>query len=150
MVNLSSMIGDESMERLRLSPEQFFDGLLAEIRIETSTIKGEPTSVHRAFFRVLKELPKSSILDVDLFDVDYDPLYGQSGWFDRALTTAQRHAVVGFSNPSYNTITIKYTEEEGKAILKELAGEPVEHEFKRLARIFTQSLDTAQARGSSF
>jgi hypothetical protein len=138
------------MERLKLSPEQFFDGLLAAIRLKTSVIEGEPTSVHRAFFRVLKELPKNSVLEVDLFDVDYDPLYGQSGWFDRALTTAQRDAVVGFSNPSYNKITIKYTSQEGQTILKALAVQPAVDEFERLAGIFTQSLESAQVRRSSF
>jgi hypothetical protein len=91
------------MESSQLAPEKFFDGLLAAICLETGgVIEGEPTEVHRAFYRVLKELQKKgAVLDVDLFDVDYDPLYGQSGWFDRALTTAQRDAVLGFANPSY-------------------------------------------------
>src|SRR5260370_5979947 len=106
-----------SMERLKFTPEQFFDGLLAAIRLQRDVIEGEPTEVHRAFYRVLKELQKGGILDVDLFEVDYDPLYGQSGWFDRALTTAQRDAVLGFANPSYKKITIKFSEGEGEAIL---------------------------------
>ena len=81
-------------------------GLLAAIRLQRDegVIEGEPTEVHRAFYRVLKELRKGGVLDVDLFEVDYDPLYGQSGWFDRALTTAQRDAVLGFSNPSHMKI----------------------------------------------
>jgi hypothetical protein len=96
---------------------------------------------------VLKELPKSVFLDVDLFEVDYDPLYGQSGWFDRALTTAQRDAVLGFANPSYKKITIKYTKDEGNAILNELGARA---EFQRLAEVFTKSLDSAARRSSSF
>src|ERR1039458_2671113 len=84
------------MESLKLTPEEFFDGLLAAICLETDVIEGEPSEEHRAFYRVLKELQKGDILDVDLFEVDYDPLYGQSGWFDRALTTAQRDAVLGW------------------------------------------------------
>jgi hypothetical protein len=129
-----------------LTPEEFFDGLLAAIRLGTSVIEGEPTEVHRAFYRVLKELQKGDILDVDLFEVDYDPLYGQSGWFDRALTTAQRDAVLGFANPSYRKITIKYSPDEGEAILDSLGAR---NEFRRLAEVFTNSLDAAAPRGSS-
>jgi hypothetical protein len=64
------------MESLKLTPEDFFDGLLAAISLENPVIEGEPTEVHRAFYRVLKELQRDSVLDVDLFEVDYDPLYG--------------------------------------------------------------------------
>jgi hypothetical protein len=136
------------MESSQLTPEKFFDGLLAAIRLETDgVIEGEPTEVHRAFYRVLKELQKTgAVLDVDLFDVDYDPLYGQSGWFDRALTTAQRDAVLGFANPSYKQITIKYSPDEGEAILNSI-GEG--NEFRRLAQVFTKSLSAAAPRGSS-
>jgi hypothetical protein len=134
------------MESLKLTAEDFFDGLLAAIRLKTDVIEGEPTEVHRAFYRVLKELQKGDILDVDLFEVDYDPLYGQSGWFDRALTTAQRDAVLGFANPSYRKITIKYSQREGEAILNSI-GEG--NEFRRLAEVFTNSLSAAAPRGSS-
>lgn len=134
------------MESLKLTPEEFFDGLLAAICLETNVIEGEPTEVHRAFYRVLKELQKGDILDVDLFEVDYDPLYGQSGWFDRALTTAQRDAVLGFANPSYKKITIKYSPDEGGAILDLLGARS---EFQRLAEVFTNSLSAAAPRGSS-
>jgi len=139
------------MERSRITPEQFFNGLLAAIRLQekTGVIQGEQTEVHRAFYRVLKELQKSAVLDVDLFEVDYDPLYGQSGWFDRALTTAQRDAIIGFANPSYKNITIKYSEGEGEEILNSIGAR---EEFQRLAEVFTGSLVAvaAQGRGSSF
>lgn len=138
--------GERCMESLQFTPEQFFDGLLAAIRLKDEFIVGEPTEVHRAFYRVLKELQKSSVLDVDLFDVDYDPLYGQSGWFDRALTTAQRDAVIGFANPSYKKIIIKYSREEGEATLGSLGAE---NEFQRLAKVFTDSLSAAAPKGSS-
>src|ERR1017187_3984301 len=132
------------MESLKLTAEDFFDGLLAAIRLETDgVIEGEPTEVHRAFYRVLKELQKGAVLDVDLFEVDYDPLYGQSGWFDRALTTAQRDAVLGFANPSYKKITIKYSQDEGGAILDLLGAR---NEFRRLAEVFTNSLSAAAPR----
>lgn len=128
------------MERLEFTPEQFFEGLLAALRLssQAGVIEGEPTAVHRAFYRVLKALRKSEVFDVDLFEVDYDPLYGQSGWFDRALTTAQRNAVIGFANPSYNSITIKYTPSEGEHILDSFGGK---EEFQRLAGVFASSLD---------
>lgn len=137
------------MERLTCTPEQFFDGLLAAVRLHAAEgiIEGEPTDIHRAFYRVLKELRNSVVLDVDLFDVDYDPLYNQSGWFDRALTTAQRDAVIGFANPSYKNITIKYSQSEGEAILN---GIGARQEFERLASVFTRSLESASPRGSSF
>jgi hypothetical protein len=136
------------MERLKFTPEQFFDGLLAAIRLQRNEgiIEREPTEVHRAFYRVLKELRRGTVLDVDLFEVDYDPLYGQSGWFDRALTTAQRDAVLGFANPSYKKITIKYSQDEGEAILDSLGAKD---EFQRLAEVFTKSLSAAAPRGSS-
>lgn len=135
------------MERLKLAPEQFFDGLLAAVGLRRNVIEGEPTDVHRAFYRVLKELPKSPVLDVDLFEVDYDPLYGQSGWFDRALTTAQRDTILGFANPSYKKITIQYSNDEGEAILNSIGAKD---EFLRLADIFTKSLDVAVRRTSSY
>lgn len=134
------------MERSELTPEEFLDGLLAAIRIKGDVILGEPTDVHRAFYRVLKELQKGAALDVDLFEVDYDPLYGQSGWFDRALTTAQGDAVLGFANPSYKKITIKYTQDEAEAILN-ARGE--RDEFRRLAEVFTNSLSSVAPRASS-
>jgi hypothetical protein len=119
---------------------------LAALRQQREVIEGEPTQVHRAFYRVLKELQKGSGIDVDLFEVDYDPLYGQSGWFDRALTTAQRDAVLGFANPSYKKITIRLTKEESAAILDAMGAK---EEFQRLAGVFTESLTAATPRGGS-
>ena len=135
------------MVSVKLTAEEFFHGLLAAISLQTGVIVGEPTEVHRAFYRVLKELlKKDAVLDVDLFEVDYDPLYGQSGWFDRALTTAQRDAVLGFANPSYNKITIKYTKGESEDILNST---DARSEFQRLAGVFTGSLCAAAPRRGS-
>jgi|SRR5271166_381739 len=147
MVFKDSQEKEVSVERVKFTPEQFLDGLLAAISLDSNVIEGEPTDVHRAFYRVLKELQKSGTLDVDLFEVDYDPLYGQSGWFDRALTTAQRDAVLGFANPSYKKIMIKYSKDEGAAILDSTGARD---EFKRLAEVFTKSLAAATPRGGSF
>ena len=125
------------MEGLKLTPEQFFDGLLAAICLKSNVIEGEPTQVHRAFYRVLKELQKAGCagaLDVDLFEVDYDPLYGQSGWFDRAVVNARRDGRLGFANKN---ITIKYTPAEGEAILNSIGAK---NEFERLADVFTSAL----------
>jgi len=76
-----------------------------------------------------------------------------SGWFDRALTTAQRDAVLGFANPShmkiYN-ITIKYSRNEGEAILDSMGAKEAKDERRRLAEVFTTFLDAAVPRGSSF
>jgi len=52
------------MGRLIFTPEQFFDGLLAAIRLQRDegVIEGAPTEVHRAFYRVLKELRNGGVL----------------------------------------------------------------------------------------
>ena len=134
------------MERIKLTPEQFFKGLLAAVRVHREAIEGEQTDVHRAFRKVLKEVSGAKVLDVDLFDVDYDPLYGQSGWFDRALTTAQRDSVLSFANPRYNKIFIKYGPEESRTILDSIGAQP---EFDRLAMVFINSLQKAPTRGNS-
>ena len=134
------------MQQAQMTAEQFFQGLLAAIRLHSDVIEGELADVHRAFHRVLKELAATQVLDVDLFDVDYDPLYGQSGWFDRALTTAQLDSVVSFANPSYKKITIKYEPEECEEILQTTGSK---HEFERFALVFTNSLNAAAPRGSS-
>ncbi len=134
------------MERIKLTAEQFFKGLLAAVRVRTERIEGEQTDVHRAFRRVLKEVSGANVLDVDLFDVDYDPLYGQSGWFDRALTTAQRDSILSFANPRYNKIFIRYGEEESRTILDAIGARP---EFDRLATVFISSLEKPSTRGNS-
>jgi hypothetical protein len=62
--------------------------LLAAIRLQRdeAVIEGEPTEVHRAFYRVLKELREGrSPLTLTFSRSITIRFNGQSGWFDRAL-----------------------------------------------------------------
>jgi hypothetical protein len=92
------------------------------------------------------ELKKPDVLAkidvIDLADVDYDPLYAQSRWFDRELTRAQRNLVLSFPNPTYATIAIKYGEDEANRILDAFSG--ARDTVIRLAEFFHQQLNEPQ------
>jgi hypothetical protein len=75
--------------------------------------------IHKAFRQVLSEVKDSRVLDVDFSDVDYDPLYGQSGWLDQFLARAQLDLMISYPNPSYGRIEIKVTPREGEEMLGE-------------------------------
>jgi hypothetical protein len=79
-------------------------------------------------------------INVDLVDVDYDPLYGLSGWFDRALTRAQRDLLIRFPNPSYDLIEIGVKKDEGEEILSNLGNKKL---FFELADLFQQEVTTS-------
>ena len=95
-----------------MTSNEFFRGLLAALAIKNrQRLQANHADIHKAFYRVLLEVQSPAIqkeLEIDdLIDVDYDPLYGQSSWFDKALTRAQRDHIVSFPNPSYDMINIK-------------------------------------------
>ena len=73
----------------------------------------------------VKALKKAGKLEVDLLEVDFDPLYGLSGWLDRALTTAQRDLLISFPNPSYDQIEIRYRPEEATRVLNRIGNADV-------------------------
>lgn len=127
-----------------MTSNEFFRGLLAALVVEhKNTLQADHAKIHRAFYDVLQEIQKPETqkeLDIeDSVDIDYDPLYGQSAWFDRALTRAQRDHIISFPNPSYDAINIKYDRATGLALLEELG--PLQS-MKRLADVFLSSLKT--------
>jgi hypothetical protein len=99
-----------------LSARQFAEGLLAGLAAAGQR-KIAASQIHRAFRQVLIEVETTKVLDVDFSDVDYDPLYGQSGWLDQFLARAQRDLMISYPNPSYGRIEIKVTPSEGQEIL---------------------------------
>jgi hypothetical protein len=125
-----------------MTANEFFRALLAALAVKNrKTLPANHSDVHRAFFQVLREVRKPEVqrqLQIeDLIDIDYDPLYGQSRWFDRALTRAQRDRLVSFPNPSYDTLNIKYEPERGRAVLEGIES----HEaIENLADIFANEL----------
>ena len=121
-----------------LSARQFAEGLLAGLAIagEKKIAAGQ---IHRAFRQVLAEVEASKGLDVDFSDVDYDPLYGQSGWLDQFLARAQRDLMISYPNPSYGRIEIKVTPSEGQEMLDQYPnGDGAK--FKDLSQRFIEKL----------
>jgi hypothetical protein len=130
-------------EGANMTANEFFRALLAALASKNRTeFSAGHSDIHKAFFRVLREIRKPEIqnkLNIeDVIDIDYDPLYGQSRWFDKALTRAQRDHIISFPNPSYDRINIKYAPEAGKALLDGLES----HEaIENLAEIFHCQLE---------
>lgn len=101
-----------------LSARQFAEGLLAGLAASGRN-KIAANRIHKAFRQVVIEVEESRVLEVDFSEVDYDALYGQSGWLDQFLARAQRDLMISYPNPSYGRIEIKVTRKEGKEILDE-------------------------------
>jgi hypothetical protein len=129
----------------QLTADQMFRGLMAAVAKDGPTmLNGTRPQIHRAFRKVLdavREKRLSAPLDVETFDIDFDPLYGQSSWLDRALTRAQRGRVISFPNPTYERMQVRFESIEAEEILDELGGGAP---FEELARIFTRELPGAK------
>jgi len=96
-----------------LTAREFAEALIVGLAAEgQSQIIASQTKLHRAFRRTLAEVTKNKSVQVDLSDVDYDPLYGLSGWLDEFLARAQRDLLITSPNPSYERIQIKVTKQE--------------------------------------
>ena len=126
-----------------MTATEFFRGLLAALAVKDRTLlPASHAHIHRAFFRVLRDIRGPEIRDQleidDLIEIDYDPLYGQSRWFDRALSRAQRDHIISFPNPMYDTMQIKYDPATGKVVLDRLESRGV---IERLADVFAAQLD---------
>lgn len=119
-----------------LSARQFAEGLLAGLAVARRN-KISASQIHRAFRQVLTEVETAKVLDVDFSDVDYDPLYGQSGWLDQFLARAQRDLMISYPNPSYGRIEIKVTPSEGREMLDEYPNGAI---FKELSQRFFEEL----------
>jgi hypothetical protein len=129
-----------------MTSNEFFRGLLAALAATgQKDLPANHAEIHRAFYQVLRVVQSPETrkqLDIeDLIDIDYDPLYGQSGWFDRALTRAQRDHIISFPNPSYDTISIKYDPDSSREVLQRLRSRPT---IERLAQIFLNELKPKQ------
>jgi len=132
------MASPSGMKAKGLSAEDFAEGLLAALAVAgEQTITASQTQLHRAFREVLSELTKQEGLEVDLRDVDYDPLYSLSGWLDQFLARAQRDLLISFPNPSYERMEIRVTPEEGQHLLDELGHRDA---FTRFSQLFMKEL----------
>jgi hypothetical protein len=129
-----------------MTSNELFRGLLAAVSARRPELPGDHDAIHGAFYQVLKEVRKPEVrasLEVeDLIEIDFDPLYGQSGWFDRALTRAQRDQIISFPNPSYDRICIRYDAHSRSAVLDRLGSIPM---IEHLADIFVSHLEHASA-----
>jgi hypothetical protein len=121
-----------------LSAREFGEGLFAALAaVDHRQINANQPALHKAFRRVLLEVNKTNLMLVDFSDVDFDPLYGLSGWLDEFLARAQRDLLISSPNPSYERIEIKVTPEEGKAFLSRY---PNESAFTNLSNMFIREL----------
>ncbi len=138
--------------KVQITADDLLRGLLAALTINSkgpASLEGSRPRIHRAFRRVLEQVeqpPFSAQVQVDLFDVDFDPLYGQSRWLDRALTRAQRGRVISFPNPRYQRIDVQLGAKEASDVLDEIgAREP----FLELARLFRNELPSVQPEAAA-
>ena len=122
-----------------LTADDFLVGLIAALAVRGERqIAATPTELHRAFRRVLSELSKRQTPKVDLSDVDYDPLYGFSGWLDDFMARAQRDLLISFPYPSYGRIEIRITPEEGKNLLSKYGPQGT---FEQSANLLIKELE---------
>src|SRR5262245_49812553 len=102
--------------RATLAPDAFFAGMLAGLAsIGRSELTGSRSDLHKAFYAAVNKCGRTLGLEAE--QIDYDPLYGVSPWFDRALTRAQRDLLVNFPNPTYERIEICYETDEALEVL---------------------------------
>lgn len=123
-----------------LTAREFAEALIIALAAEGhGEIRASQTKLHKAFRRILAEVAENKSLEVDLSDVDYDPLYGLSGWLDEFLARAQRDLLISSPNPSYERIQIKLSEDEARAIL---ARNSNAEEIRELSKSFINALDS--------
>jgi hypothetical protein len=129
-----------------LGADDFFRGLIAALGVRKyDELNATQSDLHRAFHQVIEKLQDPEVkkkVDVNLVNVDYDSLYGLSGWFDRALTRAQRDLLISFPNPSYDLIKIGIKKDEGEKILSRLGNKDL---FLKLADLFHREVTTSCA-----
>ena len=127
-----------------MTSDKFFAGLIAAIR--TVDDVGEATaytrltanrvSLNRAFHEALKS-PAGDFVDRKRLAIDYDPLYGVSPWFERALTRGQRDLLISFPNPTYAAVEIKLKKEQAERLLAKTGQR---EQFVELARAFMNNI----------
>lgn len=132
-----------------MTAEAFLRGLLAALVVQNHPVlKARQATFHRAFHRVVEEATSGRIelpQTVDFREVDFDPLYGLSGWLDLALTRAQRDSIVNFPNPSYGRLEIRYNKAEGQ---RQLAASGMKKPLVKLSGVFFKALGNAARTAS--
>lgn len=104
-----------------ITAQEFAEGLLAALAaLEHNEITATQSELHKAFRAVVEAAAKADGLSVDLTDIDYDPLYGLSGWLDEFLARAQRDLLISRPNPSYSRIQITISPDEADELLASL------------------------------
>ena len=117
-----------------IAAQAFAEGLLAALVTDNhKEIDATQAQLHKAFRQIVQAAAESQELSVDLSDVDYDPLYGVSGWLDEFLARAQRDLMISRPNPSYSRIEITLRPEEAEDLLGRL---PNRIAIKHLSEIF--------------
>ena len=127
----------------RVAPEtdsdSFFAGFIAAIAlIGSKRLMGSRIALNRAFWQAVKG-PEGQFVDLRDLAIDFDPLYGVSPWFERALTRAQRDLLVSFPNPTYQAVEIKLNSDQANQVL-DLTGN--RERFMALAEAFTANMVT--------
>lgn len=123
-----------------LTAREFAEALIIALAAEGhGEIRASQTKLHKAFRRILAEVAKNDSLEVDLSDVDYDPLYGLSGWLDEFLARAQRDLLISSPNPSYERIQIKLSKEEAGEMLTQNRNAQA---IRNLSKLFINALDS--------
>ena len=142
-------VKDAGMTR-ELTADDFLRGLLAALAfMDKKSLGAVRPRIHRAFRRVVDRAQEPSFgpdFTVDLTAVDFDPLFGQSRWLDRALTRAQRGRVISFPNPSYEVMQVRFDQHEADRILDQLGAR---ERFLELAQVFAGELPSAERRSAA-
>lgn len=115
----------------------FFKGLLAALAMHQQVLEGTRSELHSAFFEAVRAAEREHLIDADALEIDFDPLYEVSPWFDHALTRAQQKLWVSFPNPSYERVQICYDADEAKAVLRSTG---CSDKFEVIATTFLQHL----------
>lgn len=141
------MNSENQLTATTMTSDRFFAGFLAALRSisedeasSTSRITVNRVALNRAFYRTICGQEGEFVDQADL-SIDYDPLYGVSPWFERALTRAQRDLLISFPNPTYSAIEIKLTRDQADRLL-EITGH--RNEFLTLATAFVRNVSVAQ------
>jgi hypothetical protein len=126
-------------QKLTLSADRFFAGFIAALRTvrndevgHSVRLTGDRVTLNRAFWHAINA-PEAHFVERERLSIDFDPLYGVSPWFERALTRAQRDLLISFPNPSYVAVEIKLDTDQAERLLK-ITGH--RDEFVALARAF--------------
>jgi hypothetical protein len=119
-----------------LEADRFFTGFLAALKLSNPTkLVANRRALNKAFHAAVYST--DAAFPADKLNVDYDPLYGVSPWFERQLTRAQRDLLISFPNPSYSVVDVKLNESQAEKLLDRIGHR---EEFLALAKQFLENL----------